>query len=344
MPGLHDIQNEASFDGVRRKYLKELATHTGRDAIIYAAGWGMKPGALLPPGPIMIVPEDLQGFMSSMHGLSNKNLDLIIHSPGGSSEGAEQIVLYLRSKYEHIRVFVPQNAMSAATMIACAANTIVMGKESAIGPIDPQIGLGQGPSVPAQSILDGFEQAKAAVATDPRLAALFAPKLLSLPHGMLSYCQRAIERSKILVGEWLEKYMHLDRATAATAAEWLASHGEHKSHGRPINADRAAKHGLNITVLEDDNILQDKILSIYHSIMLTFNSTDCVKMIESHLKPGMYTRIQIQQMPGAPNPIPVLPPGVRPQPPPGLPATPVPGAPMPAAQPAAEKPTLPAGK
>ncbi len=167
MPGLHEIEAEASFDGVRRKYLKDLADYTKRDAVVYAAGWGMKPGSMLPPGPVMIGADDLQGFMTSLHGLQNKQLDLIIHSQGGSSEGAEQIVFYLRSKYDHIRVFVPQNAMSAATMIACAADEIIMGKESAIGPIDPQIGLGQGPSVPAQAILDDFAQAKIAVANDP---------------------------------------------------------------------------------------------------------------------------------------------------------------------------------
>ncbi len=144
---------------------------------------------------------------------------------------------------------------------------------------------------------------------------------------MLSYCQRAIDRSEILVGEWLEKYMHLDHNKAAAAAKWLASHDEHRSHGRPINAERAAAKGLNIKMLEQDNILQDKILSVYHAIILTFNRTDCVKIIESHLKQGAYTRVQIQQIPGAPNlpPNPPAPPfGVRPPPPAGNPNSPAP--------------------
>ena len=75
----------------------------------------------------------------SLHGLTGKELDLILHSPGGSLEAAEQIVTYLRSKYDNIRAIVPQNAMSAATMIACACDEIMMGKHSALGPIDPQI-------------------------------------------------------------------------------------------------------------------------------------------------------------------------------------------------------------
>ena len=56
-----------------------------------------------------------------MNGLRNDKLDLIIHSPGGSVEAAEQIVNYLRAKYAHIRAIIPHSAMSAATMIACAA-------------------------------------------------------------------------------------------------------------------------------------------------------------------------------------------------------------------------------
>ena len=77
--------------------------------------------------------------MSALHELKGEELDLILHSPGGSLEVSEQVVTYLRSKYRHIRAVVPQNAMSAATMIACACDGIVMGKHSALGPIDPQI-------------------------------------------------------------------------------------------------------------------------------------------------------------------------------------------------------------
>jgi hypothetical protein len=336
MAGLHDIQKEMSCDWVRRRYLKDLADYTKRDTIIYAAGWGPKPAAQLPAATIMIMPDDMQGFMASMHGLHGKELDLILHSGGGSSEAAEQIVSYLRAKYDHIRVFVPQRAMSAATMIACAADVIVMGKESALGPIDPQIALSQGPSVPAQSILDDFSQAQEAVSKDPKLAALFAPKLLSLPHGMLSYCQSAINRSQFLVGEWLMKYMKLDKQVASAAAAWLGSHKEHWSHGRPISADRLIAQGLKIEMLEADNVLQDKVLSVYHAIMWTFVSTECVKMIESNEKPGIYMRVQIQPMmaPPMPAPRPAAPaplPGAKP--PPGS-ASPLPP-PTPPAPPAA---------
>ena len=90
-------------------------------------------------------------------------LDLILHSPGGSIGAAEAIVLYLRSRFKHIRVIVPNLAMSAAAMISCAADKIVLGKHSFLGPTDPQIPIRTVNGlefVPAQAILDEFERAK----------------------------------------------------------------------------------------------------------------------------------------------------------------------------------------
>ena len=143
------------FDGIRRKYLVLLHKHTGRNVILYASKW-TQPDVI--PGPLIsIVDEDLQGIMEVIHHLSGPNLDLIMHSPGGSLTAAESLVLYLRSKFKHIRVIVPQLAMSAATMIACAADAIILGKHSFLGPIDPQVTvstkLGQR-MIPAQAILD----------------------------------------------------------------------------------------------------------------------------------------------------------------------------------------------
>jgi hypothetical protein len=84
MPGLSEIEAELSPDGVRRKYLRELAAYTKRDTIVYAAGWGAKQGNQLPPQFVMITSDDIEGFMTSMHGLKGKQLDLILHSPGRS--------------------------------------------------------------------------------------------------------------------------------------------------------------------------------------------------------------------------------------------------------------------
>lgn len=166
MPSRHEITNEIvgnRQDAVRRKYLKEYYEHTGRNLILFATAYGSKKLAIqqIPDFLISITQEDIQGFMSAVHELKGDKLDIIIHNPGGSAEATEQIVLYLRQKFSHIRAIIPQNAMSAATMLSCACDELIMAKHSAIGPIDPQMGViannGSRYMIPAQSIFDEYE-------------------------------------------------------------------------------------------------------------------------------------------------------------------------------------------
>jgi hypothetical protein len=283
---VQDVQNQ-----VRRKCLKELADYTQRPVILYATAFGLHKYGGAPGLPFSITIEDIQGFMAALHGVKGTGLDLILHSPGGSLEAAEQIVNYLRAKFPHVRAIIPQSAMSAATMVACACNEILMGKQSALGPIDPQITMmgPEGPAtLPAQAILDEFALAKAEILSDPRLAAVWIPKLQKLPHGFLKHCQTTIELAKERVASWLSDYMLHDAAASKIAANWLGSNTEHKTHGRPISAALAKSIGLNVVAMEDDQQLQDKVLSVYHATMLTFEKTNCVKIIESHEGKGFY--------------------------------------------------------
>ena len=72
------------FDGVRRKYLAALNRHTGRNVVLYASGWLQKDA---PVTHTSISDEDIHAFMEVTSGLSNSDLDLILHSPGGSPGG-----------------------------------------------------------------------------------------------------------------------------------------------------------------------------------------------------------------------------------------------------------------
>ena len=90
-------ESQPPYDNVRRKYLTKLSHHTGRDVILYASGWLQKADA--PSELVTISDEDIQAFMEVSNGLSGKDLDLILHSPGGSLEAAEAVVSYLRSRF-----------------------------------------------------------------------------------------------------------------------------------------------------------------------------------------------------------------------------------------------------
>ena len=295
MPTRDQIQDEiiqlkaAGQDEIRHKYLQKLHERTGRDTIIYFSSFGIQRQFPVPATALSISQDDIQGFMAGLHKLTGEELDLIIHSPGGSLEAADQIVQYLRSKYKYIRTIVPQNAMSAATMIACASDEIVLGKHSAIGPIDPQILFGQ-LAVPAHTILADFEKARVDITNAPQLGQLWAPRLANLPPGFLNLCEQTIRLAKEKVKLWLGKYMFADqdKAKAHDIAEWLGNFEEHRTHGRPIGFDLAQEKGLKVVRLEDDQDLQEAILSVFHATMVTFQSTNCLKIIENHNGKGHY--------------------------------------------------------
>lgn len=275
----------SDFDGIRRKYLSALNQHTGRDVILYASGWLQKPDA--PAERTTIVDEDIQALMEVSAGLRGPDLDLILHSPGGVTDAAEGIVAYLRSRYSHVRVIVPQLAMSAATMIACAADIIVMGKHSFLGPTDPQFVLSTPlglRTVPAQAVLDQFEKAQRECG-DPNKLASWLPMLSQFGPDLLVRCETALLLSEELVQEWLGTYMFKERSDVRPdqIAKWLANHKHFKSHSRHLPRTELIKHGLEIEALEDDEVLQDLALSVFHATTHTLDATPSVKIVENHV-------------------------------------------------------------
>jgi len=303
MPNLTEIQNEVlsykngGQDILRKRYLASLHKHTKRDTIVYSSAYACGKGGV-PPFTLSVSTDDMQGFMTAINGLKGDKLDLILHSPGGSLEAAEQIVNYLRAKYSHIRVIVPQNAMSAASMIACAADVIVMGKQSAIGPIDPQITFPTQHgafTAPAQALLDDFEQAKTEVTAAPHVAPLWVSKMKDYPPGIFNMCKNTLTLAKEKVTQWMQNNMFKGEPDAHTKAlaiaNWLGDAHQHKTHGHPINFDEAAAKGLKVERLEDDQIFQDRVLSVFHATTVTFGVTNCVKMVQNHNGKGWYLQL-----------------------------------------------------
>lgn len=299
--GALPTQGPVVFDRVRRNYLVRLAQHTGRNTILYATKW-TQPG-VADASLVSITPEDVQGLMEVVHGLDgNSGLDLVLHSPGGSPDAAESIVHYLRSKFRSIRVIVPQAAMSAATMIACSADEIVMGKHSALGPIDPQfiVSTPQGTmALPAQAILDQFELAKEDC-RDPALLGAWAPILPLYGPSLLVQCYNALELAEELASEWLATWMFAGdpkrKRKAKEIARRLADHTRYKSHGRPIHRDAARQIGLKIYDLENDQMLQDLVLSVFHATTHAFGSTNAAKIIENQSGRAFIKMQLVQQM------------------------------------------------
>ena len=281
------VQNgQPDLDGVRRKYLAKLYQKTNRNVILYASGWLQKDNA--PSSSILINDEDMQAFMEVCYQLKAPNLDLILHSPGGSPEAAEAIVSYLRSRFSDIRVIVPQLAMSAATMIACSSNSVVLGKHSFLGPTDPQLlmptSLGAR-AVAAQSVLDQFDLAKQECA-DPNKLPAWLPMLQQYGPDLLVQCKSALRMTRKLVKTWLNSYMFDGEPNALEKAKkiskWLAEHKNFNSHSRHIPREEIENRGLKVERLENDQEFQDLTLSVFHSTTHTFSHSASVKIIENH--------------------------------------------------------------
>ena len=279
----------ADFDGVRRKYLRRLYEHTGRDTILYASGWLQKSQAFqLSPEEALITGEDADALMEVSSGLRGPDLDLILHSPGGYPESAEEFVSCLRSRFSHVRVIVPQFAMSTATAIACSADEIILGKHSFLGPTEPQVPLAADAGstfVPAQAVLDQFEKAKKECGDAAKLRA-WLPMLSQYEPSLLARCETALELSEKLVRTWLESYMFKGEdgsaAKADAIASWLADRQRFKSHDRHIARDELQQQQLKIMHLEDDEALQDLSLSVFHAAAHAFTGTPAVKIVENH--------------------------------------------------------------
>lgn len=275
-----NIAATSALDLVRRKYLAELHNYTGRNVIAYYSAW-LQRGPNTPN--ISINDSDKNAFMATVHGLDRtKGLDLILHTPGGSIAAAESLVDYLRRMFgTDIRAIVPQIAMSAGTMMACACREILMGKQSNLGPIDPQMN-----GMPATGVLREFEQAINEIKGDPARIAVWQVIIGKYHPSFLQQCKNAIDWSKTVVEDWLRTGMFEgDRRAAAKAArivKALTDDDAMKNHGRHVHIDQCRALKLRIADLEKDQQLQDLVLTTHHAFMQTLGEAGHVtKIVEN---------------------------------------------------------------
>lgn len=267
-----------SFDELRTKYISAFSQMTGRNVIVYYSGW-LKPGKTQ---NIDINDSDITGFMNAIKGIdTSKGLDLVLHTPGGSPTATEGIVKYLHSKFGNdIRVFVPQMAMSAGTMLACSAKTIIMGKHSCLGPIDPQYG-----GVPAYNIVTEFNQAKSDLFQNPQAKTYWELQLKKYPAAFFYSVVDSINLSSALVSDWLTNYMFEgeDPKTTSKKVKTIVNklNANNKSHSRHFTYDFCKSLGMNVEELEADQSIQEAVLSIHHSFVITIDSTVATKLIEN---------------------------------------------------------------
>lgn len=280
------IQIDNPLDVVRRKYLATMHKYTGRNIIAYYSGFLQKPN-----GNVSIDDNDKNALMQAVYGLDkSKGLDIILHTPGGNTAATESIVTYLRSIFGNdIRAFIPQIAMSAGTMVALSCKEIVMGKQSNIGPIDPQFG-----GMSCAGVIEEFDNAIKSVASNPSSVPLWQVIISKYHPTFLGDCDKAIKWSNKMVTEWLCTNMLADHDSpeedAKRIIETLGDHKETFTHAKHIHINECQELGIKTVPLEtldsrsidDCKDLQDCVLTIHHTYMHTFSISSAVKIIENH--------------------------------------------------------------
>ena len=153
-------------------------------------------------------------------------IDLVIHTPGGLVLAAMQIARAVEAHPAKVAVYVPVYAMSGGTLIALAADEIVLGEFSVLGPIDPQI-LG----LPAASIVKARDSKPIAEVFDLTLV-------------LADVGEKAVAQVKQGAIELLTP--RLEQAVAETIAAKLA--GGHWTHDYALTASEASALGLPVKV------------------------------------------------------------------------------------------------
>lgn len=262
--------------------LTEIAVlRGGRNVLFYGSAFLQKPHV---PGPnLMITFEDMNGLMSSLHGMAwSKGLTLILHTPGGVTNAAESIVEYLRSKFDDIEVIVPAFAMSAGTMVSLASDRIVLANHSQLGPIDPQFVMG-GRSTSARAVVAQFNQARDEILNDVQAAHVWAPVLGTIGPALIKEAENVIAYSGDMVAGWLAKYMFRGSADpdgeGRRVANLFNEAGTMNDHGHRIGRDEAMGWGVTVEALEDNQVLQEAVLTAYHAITLLFEQSLTTKVM-----------------------------------------------------------------
>lgn len=204
-----------------------------------------------------------------------RNLDLMLHSPGGDGSTVEKMVDLIRNACaEEFRVIVPNLAKSAATLLALGADEILMGEPSELGPIDPQVPSLTTPyPISAYDYIDAREQLEKALKKaeqegGPTMYLLQELAGLDIP--FITHCEKLTEFSRELAAGFLRKYMLRDdpdaAAKAAETAKNLLSPALYKIHERRISArtilGRKDLH-LKVKLLKVDDPFWQHVWALY---------------------------------------------------------------------------------
>lgn len=261
--------------GELRTYLSEASKLLdSTNVLLYFSAFLQKPR--VNPEFTQIMSEDINGLMAAFHKTDcSKGLVVIIHTPGGDSYAIETITEYIHSKFEKVTVIVPVMAMSAGTMFALSCDEIIISRAGQLGPIDTQI-ISSNRAFSVKEIIQQFDSAKAEIMKNPKAAHAWAPVLQAYGPALYRQALNLELHAKTTIKKWLK-----NKGKTTVAADKIIKefHSTPRVHGQRISYADLQKHGLTTRLLEDNQKLQDVVMSVYHLATIFAGSSSTTKII-----------------------------------------------------------------
>lgn len=234
---------------LRQAQIRDIQQRSGSRLLCYVAG-------VLAP----ITRDDTIGLIDLLHNVPrDSNIDLLLHTPGGDVDAAEKLVSILRTTVgtSRLRVIVPDFAKSAGTLIALAADKIVMSEPSELGPIDPQVTLTDGRGNALQhsvlNYLDAYKTHCATLRTTPTDVPA-AIMLSKIDPATVVLFEAVKSRARKLAEEHLNRWMfHQKKATYTKIAGDLMDPEKWPAHGQHISWEDAKQLELEVEYVDQNS-------------------------------------------------------------------------------------------
>jgi len=272
-----------------QELIKEYNELTDRYLFIYVAGMNKPHGNI----PISLEQFDYYTIVDLLSNVDRRDIDILIETPGGSGETAEEIVKFLRNKFEHINFMITGEAKSAGTILALSGDEIYMTNTASMGPIDAQVPIGRS-TCSAYDYIEWVKEKRAEAEEQEKLNNFDAIMIAQITPGELKKVHNSLKYAEDLVKDWLPKYKfknwektetHGNHVTekmkeerAQEIAEKLTENSEWRSHGRSLKIEDLENMGLRIHRV-DENIELSKVIHKIHTVYrILFDSTNAVKI------------------------------------------------------------------
>lgn len=271
---MYEAQNAERY--LRQSRIREIQDKTKSRLLCYVAGNGAQ-----------ITRDDVIGMVELLHNVPRGgNIDFLLHTGGGDINAAEKIVFMLRAAVgteSRFRVVVPDFAKSAGTLIALAADKILMSDSSELGPIDPQFPRRDSEgTVRWHSVLNYLEAYETAC-RNVRAAPNDVPAnvmLSTFDPTMLVQFEAVKRRARMLAEQHLNRWMfQKKKATYTKIAGDLMDIARWPAHGQMIGYEDAQELELEIEYLAPNSAEWRDYWSLYCQQRLAVK--DGTKLFES---------------------------------------------------------------